>query len=1029
MKLHFEPDLPFQKNAIEAVADLFAPGNAPGSDPAGAGGHGVFTVPAPALSDGPLLPHEETAGRSNRLRTSAEELTANLHAVQLRNGIKQSPPLSEKEAREGPDFTVEMETGTGKTYVYLRTMLELHRRCGWSKFVVVVPSVAIRQGVLKSLAITRDHLRGLFAGEELVVTEYDGARPAQVRAFATALAPQVMVMTVQAINKLDSNNFYKAHEALGGAKPVEVVAGCRPVVVVDEPQSVDGGLKGRGKEALRLLHPVATLRYSATHADTHHPVYALDAVDAYKQKLVKRIEVAGTRVEAAANEAYLRFEGVTRAGTPKAKLTLDVAGRGGEASRKVKTVAAGSDLEAETGLPTYAGWFLEEVVGGDDPQLELAVPGDRMVLRPGEARGGVDRDQMDALLVERTIRAHLDKELERRDLGIKVLSLFFVDAVEDYRVYDEDGNPGPGRLARLFEERYAELSNQQKYRSLWVPRPPGGGSCSASAPPPPGGRGTRADDALPTRVHDGYFAKDRKTGRLKDTQDNERGANSADAIDAYDLIMNDKERLLSLDEPLKFVFSHSALREGWDNPNVFQICSLREMHSERQRRQTLGRGLRLCVGADGRRVRDEGLNVLTVVAAEGYKAYAAGLQAEYREAGVVFGRVAAHAFARIPGADGQPVGEAVSRELFEHLEERGMLKPNGDVTGTLRQALKDGDLALPEAFAAILPAAEALLREQAGDLDLVTDADAKGRTRPQKPVIESAAFQELWARIRGRTTYRVELEGEALVKECVKRVGGLKIERARVREETAELAVDAGGVSAGRVRESRPAYLDQSGARLPDALAELEQHTGLTRRTLARVLRESGNLDQFRRNPRRFLTEAARTINEAKREGMVRGIRYERDGREWAAELLAEDEQRALAKLVEGGEKSTLAHVPCDSDVEAAFVRELRADPGVRAFAKLPRRFRVHTPLGDYEPDWAVVADVGGAGGSGGSGGTRLYLVVETKGTRMLVEGLRGSEQFRIECAKRHFAEVAGGLDEPAAYVVGRTWDEVAAAG
>ena len=659
-------------------------------------------------------------------------------------------------------------------------------------------------------------------------------------------------------------------------------------------------------------------------------------------------------------------------------------------------MAVGTDLEVETGLPTYAGWFLEECTGGEDPTLEVSLPGDRVVLRPGEALGGVDADQLDALLIERTIRAHLDKELERRPLGIKVLSLFFVDRVEDDRVYDEHGNGSPGRLARLFEERYRELIGQQKYRQLFD---------SADA------------TTLPPRVHDGYFARDKRTGRLKNTQDNDRGTNSADAMDAYDLIMNDKERLLSLDEPLKFIFSHSALREGWDNPNVFQICSLRKMHTERQRRQTLGRGLRLCVGGDGRRVRDESLNVLTVVAAEGYKAYAAGLQAEYREAGLVFGRVAAHGFARLtPGEGEEPVGEAVSRRLFEHLEAEGFVKANGDVTDKLRRVLKANELELPEAFAAISPAAEAVLREQAGDLDLVTDADAKARTQPRKSVIEGEAVRALWARISGRTTYRVELDGEALVKKCTAAVASLRIERARVTLSTAELAVDGGGVSAAAVRETQPAYLDQSSARLPDALAELERLTGLTRRTLSRVLRESGNLKEFTRNPRRFLTEAARVINEAKRAEMVGGVRYERDGREWAASLLREDEERALQKLVEGGTKSTLERVPCDSDVEVAFVRELDADPAVQAFAKLPRRFRVHTPLGDYEPDWAVVD---------GDGRDRLYLVVETKGTGMLIEGLRGSEASKIACAKKNFAEVAGEMDDAAEYVVDRTWDGV----
>lgn len=1025
MKLHFEPDLPFQKDAIDAVVDLFA-GEAQEKED-----HGVFTVPAPTLPDAPLLPEEETHGRTNRLALSAEELTANLHTVQLRNGIKQSPAFSAKAAAGGPDFTVEMETGTGKTYVYLRTMLELHRRCGWSKFVVVVPSVAIRQGVLKSLEITREHFRGLFAGEQLVVTEYDGSRPQQVRSFATALAPQVMVMTVQAINKMGGdrrmgrtedrrkgNNFYKPHEALGGAKPVDVIAGCRPVVVVDEPQSVDGGLKGQGRKALQQLGAVATLRYSATHADEHHPVFSLDAVEAYKRKLVKRIEVAGATVEASSNEAFLRFEGVTNAATPKAKLTLDVADAQGNPVRKKKTVSAGSDLEAETGLPTYRGWWIEDAVGGDDPRLELDVPGDRKVLRPGDALGDAPGTQMEALLIERTIRAHLDKELERQDQGIKVLSLFFVDRVEDYRVYDTHGNASPGRLARLFEERYAELSNQQKYRELFLVPPPLGGESSSrenSSPPKGGGTGVGVS---PGEVHDGYFAKDKKTGRLKDTADNDRSANSAEAISAYELIMNAKERLLSFKEPRKFIFSHSALREGWDNPNVFQICSLREMNSERQRRQTLGRGLRLCVDADGKRVRDDRVNVLTVVAAEGYKAYAAALQQEYREAGVVFGRVPAHAFARLVAEEnGPPVGEGKSRELFSHLVEEKLLKANGDVTDTLKRILREGELELPEAFAELAAGVEAILRERVGREIEVTDANEKKKVEPQKALIDSAAFRALWSRIHGRTAYRVEFDTEALVAACLKELKVLSIQRARVRLETAGIGLSRAGVEASSVKESAPAYLSQERVRLPDALAELEARTGLTRRTIARLLRESGKLGLFLENPRVFLGAFTRIVNEQKRGLMVSGIRYERDGRWWDASLLQENEERALSKLVEGGPTSTLTWVPCDSEVEARFVEDLRRDESVKAFAKLPRKFRVHTPLGPYEPDWAVVADVDG------DGTDRLYLVVETKGTDGLFEGLRGREQAKIDCARKHFEVLAGDGEKPADYRVAQTWE------
>ena len=520
--------------------------------------------------------------------------------------------LAESGALDSGDFTVEMETGTGKTYVYLRTAYELNKRYGFTKFVIVVPSVAIREGVLKTLDITKDHFRGLYGGVPADHFAYDSKRMGRVRSFATAAGMQFMVVTVGAINKRGTNTIYRADEQTGGERPIDLIRATRPVLIVDEPQSVDGGLKGQGRKALSEMHPLCTLRYSATHVDRHHMVYRLDAVDAYDRKLVKRIEVAGATVEDNGNRPYVRLTETpkNRGGAITAKLELDAVLNSGVVKRQVKTVHTHADLAQVTGGRTiYAGYSVGEInvtPGGEF--VELKSPGAETFLQPGESHGDVDDAELWRAMLRRTIEEHLGKETRLRPQGIKVLSLFFVDRVADYRVHGEDGSAAPGPLATLFEAEYRRAMRLPRFHTLFE------GADLASAV---------------SEVHDGYFSRDKRGREVDTTESNAAGRENAGR--AYDLIMKDKERLLGLGEPLKFIFSHSALREGWDNPNVFQICTLRDMRSERQRRQTIGRGLRLCVDATGRRVRGFETNTLTVVATEGYEAFAAALQREYEE--------------------------------------------------------------------------------------------------------------------------------------------------------------------------------------------------------------------------------------------------------------------------------------------------------------------------------------------------------------------------------------------------------------
>ncbi|MFA7580963.1 DEAD/DEAH box helicase family protein, partial [Castellaniella sp.] len=602
MKLHFEPNLDYQMQAIEAVCDLFRGQEVCRTE-------FTVTMRAPQPPAGDLFPGtkpeqltlgvaESDLGVGNRLTLLDDELLKNLADIQLRGALPPSSSLT------SGDFTVEMETGTGKTYVYLRTIFELNKRYGFCKFVIVVPSVAIKEGVYKTLQITEEHFKGLYAGMPFDYFLYDSSKLGQVRNFATSSTIQIMVVTVGAINKKDVNNLYKDSEKTGGEKPIDLIKATRPIVIVDEPQSVDGGLTGAGKTALDAMNPLCTLRYSATHVDKHHMVFRLDAVDAYERKLVKQIEVASATVEDAHNQPFVRLVKVeNKRGRISAKVELDKQTATG-VQRVEVTVSDGDDLQQSAdGRAIYADFRVGEInTAKGEAFMELRYPGGEVFLRLGQAHGDVDALAVQREMIRRTIREHLDKEMRLRPLGIKVLSLFFIDAVDKYRQYDADGQPVNGVYAQMFEEEYRRAAKLPAYQSLFA----------------------EIDlESAAEEVHNGYFSIDKKGG-WTDTAENNAG-NRENAERAYNLIMKEKEKLLSFGTPLKFIFSHSALKEGWDNPNVFQICTLRDIQTERERRQTIGRGLRLCVNQDGERVRGFEVNTLTVVATENYEQFAENL--------------------------------------------------------------------------------------------------------------------------------------------------------------------------------------------------------------------------------------------------------------------------------------------------------------------------------------------------------------------------------------------------------------------
>ena len=988
MKLRFEPDLDYQQDAITAVCDLFQGQETNRTE---------FTISG--ISGGPAdqLPgfQESGLGVGNRRQLTDEALFANLQRVQLRNGLLPAESLRSR------DFTVEMETGTGKTYVYLRTIFELNHRYGFTKFAIVVPSVAIKEGVNKSLDMMGPHLRALYSGTPFEHFVYDSAKLGQVRNFATSPQVQIMVVTVGAINKRDVNNIYQPNEKTGGEKPIDLVRATNPVLIVDEPQSVDGGLKGQGRQALARMNPLCTLRYSATHADKHHMVYRLNAVDAWERKLVKQIEVAAGVVADDHNRPYVRLENTRRQrGSIWAEVEVDVATPGGGVRRRTLKVFDGDDLERKTGRAVYRGHRIGEIrVEHGNEYLELRLPGDEHWMRPGDIHGGADSVAVHREMMRKTIREHLDKEMRLRGRGVKVLTLFFIDKVAHYRRYDDEGVPVKGEYARIFEDEYRRAANRPEYRTRF-----------GGAEPP------AAED-----VHEGYFSIDRRGGWTDTAENNQTNRDNAER--AYRLIMRDKERLLDFREPLQFIFSHSALREGWDNPNVFQICALRDISTERERRQTIGRGLRLCVNQRGERQRGFELNTLTVVARESYEEFAENLQREIEEeTGVRFGLVERHVFASVvvEGEDGQaePLGVERSRRLWDHLISQGYLDGKGQALDPLREALDGDGVVLPAEFERMREDVTRTLRKFTARIK-IRKANERRAVKPREAVLDSAEFQALWDRIKHRTIFRVRFDNDALLKSCARALAAAPpIPRPRLLWKQGGLSLGRGGLT-GAVRESGAAYLDDTDTDLPDLLTSLQNRTGLTRRGIGRIVIDSGRLDDFAVNPTKFIEIAAETINRRKRLALVEGIKYQRLGDEhyFSQELFRNEELIGYLKNTMAATKSVYDHVVYDSDNEAAFAAKLEQFAVVKVYAKLPRWFQVPTPLGPYNPDWAVLIER--------DGDERLYLVVETKGSAFL-DDLRNTERAKVECGKAHFKALKVG-ESPARYRTAHKADELLA--
>lgn len=976
MKLKFDATLDYQLEAIQSVTDLFEGLSAQET---------LFSTDFGKIDGGMF--HE--LGLGNRDLIPSDQLLANLQSVQTRNQIPRSRELGEGCPYDFPNFSVEMETGTGKTYVYLRTIFELNQLYGFKKFIIVVPSVAIREGVTTSIQLMRDHFKGLYDNVSFDDFVYQSKDLSRVRQFSVNNEVQIMVINIQAFQKDAGENveyaslteeqkkrlniIHQEQDKMSGRRPIEYIQATRPIVIIDEPQSVDN--TDKSQKAIRNLNPLFCLRYSATHANPYHLLYQLDPVRAFDLRLVKQIEVVDASGTQDFNQIFVRLDAVgywpKTSKTPQAKLTIFDDTPNGTREKQIK-IKHGTDLSSQTNRPDYEGYLVTNI--NAEPGNEYVEFQNGVVVELLQESGGMNDERLKSQ-IEQTVEAHFAKEKKLREKGIKVLSLFFIDHVKSYRVYDDAGNGQKGKIALWFEEAYARIGQKPMYKGL-----------------------------LPysaEEVHNGYFSSDKKKGKVVELLDT--SGSTAKDDETYELIMRDKERLLSNDVPLRFIFSHSALREGWDNPNVFQICTLREMGTDRERRQTIGRGLRLPVNQDGDRVYDEQINRLTVIANETFEDFARGLQSDIEAAidpsgGFKFGRVPRIAFTPLLNADGSRyLSQDESAVLWQHIEKQGYIDASGDFTQTFRPERADFSLQLPYEFSGMEDAVVARLKKFL-PREFVKDARKRQPVGYNKRVELNPDFKELWERISQRTRYSVEFKTNTLVERAVGKIKSMAEVRAVQIEITKrDLAIREAGVEGGKITSSRT-YIVNNHQSLPDILGFLQRETELTRGTLARILIESGRLKEFTVNPQSFMTEVAKMINRALHELIIDGIKYEPiQGQNYEMRLFEKEEvEEYLNRLYEvqsRDDRTPYDYITYESGIEEEVAKLLDSDEKVKFFCKLPRWFKVATPLGDYNPDWAVVVE----------DEQKLYLVRETKST-LDRDKRRESENKKVDCGKAHFA-------------------------
>lgn len=967
--------------------------------------------PDPQLTFDDVL--DDTGYKNENLRLNADELLQNIHTIQSENNIR----LSDHLVRELGccSLDVEMETGTGKTYVYIKTMFELNKRYGWSKFIVVVPSIAIREGVKKSFEITTDHFMELYHKKARFFI-YNSSNLNQLDAFSSDSGINVMIINTQAFaaslkedgRSKEARIIYSKRDEFASRRPIDVIAANRPIVIMDEPQKMGGEVT---QKALKSFNPLFCLNYSATHAKQHNLVYVLDALDAYNKRLVKKIEVKGFEVKNfRGTDQYLYMESILLSPKkpPQVRMELEIRYQK-SINREFRILSVGDNLYYISGeMEQYKGFSISEI----DPIAGTVTFTNGDVIRKGDVVGDVSERDMRRVQIRETIISHFEKEEQNFDMGIKTLSLFFIDEVAKYRQYDADGNEVLGEYGRVFEEEYIAVLNE--YRHMLNPA-----------------YLSYLDGISATDTHKGYFSIDKKTGRAVDST-LKRGSEFSDDISAYDLILKNKERLLSFEEPTRFIFSHSALREGWDNPNVFQICTLKHGgDSSTQKRQEVGRGLRLCVNQAGDRMdadacgdNVQAINTLTVIASEGYSDFVRDLQEQTRA--VLYDRPTKANIEYFTGktiaVDGQNVKitETQAKQIYKYLLKNDYITDDDAIAQDYRDDLATHRLApLPEA---LVPMADEVHRliQSIFDESILREmfVDGNKTKAPENPLNDrfyKEAFQALWKAINHKYAYTVDFDSEELIRNAIAAIDEklfvsqlqYTVSQASQRNElTNDMMREGSSFNAVKTRTSTLKHAETSQIKY-DLIGKIAEGTVLTRRTVAAILKgiRASTFMMFRHNPEEFIAKAIRLIREQKATMIVEHITYDQiDGSYDSSIFTAEKHGKSLEDAFRAS-KAIQDYIytdgTADKSIERQFVESLDGSAEVNIYAKLPRGFSIPTPVGHYSPDWAIVFHEGKV--------RHIYFVAETKGT-MDTLNLRPIEKAKIDCARKLFATISNGM-------------------
>ena len=1003
MKLQFKVQQ-YQTDAVDAVVETFA-----GQPKRDGISYRIDPGKVSPVTDPALFETEERSDaglRNAEIALSGAQLLENVHAVQRSRNLPLSAKLVDSKAAPGaPNLDIEMETGTGKTYVYIKTIMELHKRYGWSKYIIVVPSVAIREGVKKSFDVTAEHFQQLY-GTKPRSFIYNSSQLHELERFSSDAGVQVMIINIQAFNATgkDNRRIYDELDDFQSRRPIDVISANRPIVIIDEPQKIGAP---KSLEALSRFNALMLLRYSATHKVEHTKVHRLDALDAYNQKLVKKIAVRGITVKGlAGSTAYLYLDAIeiAKGARPRARVEIEVQTATG-IRRQVKRLDVGTNLHAvSNGIEAYKGLFITEIDANRDV-IELS-NGD-VVVAGQLADRDVTEETKRRIQIREVVRAHLDKERELFSQGVKVLSLFFIDEVAKYRDYSREDTLGD--YARTFEEEYTTIRDEML------------GELAIDAATEEYQSYLRRDDVR--QVHEGYFSIDKKTKHLIDNEKaikktgDEKGLSTD--IDAYDLILKDKERLLSFAEPVRFIFSHSALREGWDNPNVFVMGMLKKSDNTVSRRQEIGRGLRLSVNQHGERMDNpvtvHDINELTVVTDESYTDFVTGLQREISESLAARPRKASVKFfvgKTIQTPSGESViEEAVAQALYKYLVKNDYVNDDDTISDAYKQAKEEGTLAAPtsEVLKPVIDFMWPLIDILYLDLPVPTD-DRKPKKIPLNEAnFARKEFQALWGRINHRAVYQVEFDSGELIRKSIAHldkhlnVAALQyvVQAGQQREQLEADDLTSGSGFAVQTTQTHTETVSAGSQVKYDLLGEITEKTQLTRRTVAAILRgvTPGTFAKFRLNPEQFITEAARLVNEQKATVIVEHLAYDAledrfDSAIFTENQTAQDFSKAGSKL----KKHVYDYVVTDSKIEREFVTELDTSHEVAVYAKLPSGFFIPTPVGDYNPDWAIAFTEGSV--------KHVYFVAETKGSLSTLQ-LKGVEDAKIECARKFFASLS----------------------